>query len=50
MRVRNWDTETADTCELPNLIPDICERCRDYAYCHRQMTIFDAEDVSHDQA
>lgn len=38
---KNWDTETADTCQLPKLIPDICERCRDYAYCHRQKTIVD---------
>lgn len=38
---KNWDTETADNCRLPELIPDICERCRDYAYCHRQLTIED---------
>lgn len=37
----NWDTETADNCRLPDLIPDICDRCRDYKYCHRQLTIFD---------
>ena len=37
----NWDTETADTCRLPELIPDICDGCRDYAYCHRQLTLTD---------
>lgn len=35
-----WDTKTADTCRLPELIPNICEGCRDYAYCHRQLTLF----------
>lgn len=34
----NWDTQTADKCKLPKLIPNICERCRDYAYCHRQLS------------
>lgn len=38
--MKNWDTETADHCQLPELIPNICERCRDYDYCHRQL-IFD---------
>lgn len=33
-----WDIETADNCKLSSLIPNICERCRDYAYCHRQRT------------
>ena len=41
MKTRNWDTETADKCKLPELIPDICEGCRDYAYCHRQLTLED---------
>lgn len=41
MIARNWDTETADKCRLPELIPNICEECRDYAYCHRQRTIED---------
>lgn len=35
----NWDTITADDCRLHELIPDICEGCRDYAYCHRQLTL-----------
>lgn len=35
---RQWELETADNCKLPQLIPDICEKCRDYAYCHRQKT------------
>lgn len=39
MKAKNWDTETADTCRLPEFIPDVCERCRCYAYCHRQRTI-----------
>lgn len=33
---RKWELETAENCELPKLIPDICDRCRDYAYCHKQ--------------
>ena len=36
-----WDIKTADKCKLPELIPDICEDCRDYDYCHRERTIFD---------
>lgn len=43
MIVRNWDTETADKCELPNLIKGICERCRDYAYCHRPIKLFEED-------
>ena len=41
MNARNWDTETADKCKLPELIPEICDECRDYAYCHRQLTLED---------
>ena len=37
-----WDTETADRCKLPTLIRDICDRCRDYKYCHRPITLLDA--------
>ena len=37
----NWDTETADNCRLPELLPAICQDCRDYAYCYRQMSIED---------
>ena len=44
MRKKNWDTETADKCRLPELIPDICEECRDYEYCRRQLNLFDAEE------
>lgn len=36
-----WDIKTAYNCRLPELIPDICERCRDYKYCHRQLTLDD---------
>ena len=39
MKAKNWDTETADECRLPEFIPDACERCRCYAYFHRQRTI-----------
>ena len=38
----NWDKVTADRCKLPTLIRDICEQCRDYKYCHRPITLFDA--------
>lgn len=42
MKVRaSWDIKTADNCKLPDLIPDICQRCRCDAYCHRQMTFED---------
>lgn len=37
--MKNWDTETADNCQLPKYVPNICERCRDYEYCHRQLTL-----------
>lgn len=44
----NYDTRTADNCRLPELIPDICERCRDNAYCYRQQSFdfkqFEQED------
>lgn len=43
MKEKNWDTETADNCRLPELIPGICERCRDYAYCHRQLNLFEED-------
>lgn len=35
MTVANWDIKTADNCKLPDLIPDICNKCRDYRYCNR---------------
>lgn len=41
--MKNWDTETADKCSLPELIPDICDRCRDCSYCFRQMTMEEDE-------
>lgn len=40
----NWDTETADRCTLPKYIPDACERCRDYRYCYRQLSLEDLLD------
>ena len=43
MKAHNWDTETADKCELPKFVENICEGCRDYRYCHRQLTIEDIE-------
>lgn len=39
IRASEWELETADNCQLPKYIPDICERCRDYEYCHRQLTL-----------
>lgn len=36
-----WDIEMANKCEPPKLIKGICELCRDYAYCHRPITLFD---------
>lgn len=45
---QNWDTRTADSCKLPELMGnDYCNDCRDYAYCEakgqfmKQITIFD---------
>ena len=39
----NWDIKSADNCKLPTLIPDICNSCRDKAYCdakhNKQITI-----------
>lgn len=32
-----------DLCRLPELIPGICERCRDYTYCHRQLSMFEED-------
>lgn len=44
----NWDTRSADTCTLPELMgADYCNNCRDYAYCNKkgrfmkQISIFD---------
>lgn len=45
-----WDIETAKTCQIKRLIPDLCKQCRDYLYCKRhdygrgymeQLTIWD---------
>ena len=35
----NWDTRSADNCRLPELIPSICDSCRDYAYCHNKTNL-----------
>lgn len=43
MTAVNWDTISADKCRLPELLPDVCEKCRDFAYCHRQITFDDLE-------
>lgn len=43
-----WDIKTADTCRLPELIPNICERCRDYRYCHRQLGLFEKREINDD--
>lgn len=42
--IAKWDIEMADKCELPKLINGICERCRDYAYCHRPIKLFEEEE------
>ena len=31
-----WDIISAHNCELPKLIPDVCDTCRNYAYCHNK--------------
>lgn len=40
-----WELQSANTCNLPKLISNICERCRDQKYCekrrNKQMTIWD---------
>ena len=50
MKVNNWDTRSADSCKLSELMgTDYCNDCRSYAYCKewhggrfmKQMTIFD---------
>lgn len=43
-----WDIKTADTCRLPELIPNICERCRDIKYCQRQLTLDLMRGETHD--
>lgn len=43
---RNLDTEGADRCQLPKLVPGICNRCRDYRYCYRQLSF---EDILNDE-
>lgn len=43
---QNWDTITADRCKMVELIPNICEGCRDYAYCYRQMNLFESEQIN----
>lgn len=35
-----WDIKTADNCRLPELIPNICEGCRDIKYCQRQLDLW----------
>lgn len=31
-----WDIISAHSCKLPELIPNICDTCRDKAYCHNK--------------
>lgn len=45
----NWDTQTADKCKLPEIMPDACNDCRDYAYCYRQLTLEDMERRTNDE-
>jgi len=42
-----WDIVTAHTCKLPELIPDICDTCRDKAYCHNKANL-PCDDCIHD--
>lgn len=49
MKKKNWDTETANKCRLPDLIPGICEGCRDRRYCEakkkpKQIGLFEEEE------
>lgn len=37
----NWDTKTADHCQLQTIIPTICEDCRDFRYCHNKQMSFE---------
>lgn len=39
--VAKKELESADKCELPNLIKGICKDCRDVRYCYWQRTLFD---------
>lgn len=39
--VAKKELESADKCQLPNLIKGICKDCRDVRYCYRQRTLFD---------
>lgn len=48
MKANNWDTRSADSCKLSELMgTDYCNDCRCYAYCEKegkfmkQITIFD---------
>lgn len=44
---KNWDTETAKSCRIPDYVPYACDICRDRLYCQKnkyglvQMSIFD---------
>lgn len=43
-KAKNWDVETAVRCRLCELIPEICDTCRDRAMCKRsgeQISVFD---------
>ena len=46
--VAKKELESADKCELPNLIKGICKDCRDRAYCYRQRTLFDERRAADD--
>lgn len=45
----SWDTETADKCKLPELDPKLCDDCRCYAYCYRQMKMEEMEETNERQ-
>ena len=42
-----WDIVSAHTCKLTELIPDICDTCRDKAYCHNKNN-FPCDDCEYD--
>lgn len=31
--MRNWDTKTADSCQIGSIDASFCQKCRDLAYC-----------------
>ena len=50
----NWDIETAKACKIPDVMPELCEQCRDIRYCEKyklnmhQITISELEQTKED--